>query len=340
MKAILIGLGMVADTHLAALSDNAAGVSLVAVMGRDPKRVQTYAAKASERLGAGVHGITALADAPDFDLAIIATPPDARVDLVEQLVPMGKPILMEKPIERTLKVAQKIVHTCAVAGVPLGLVFQHRVRAASLALAQELPRLGPIATVDIRVPWWRDQSYYDEPGRGSYARDGGGAMISQAIHTLDLALSLAGPVVEVQAMMQQTPLHNLGAEDWAAALLTFKSGAVGTLTATTAAYPGSAESITLQGLQGSAHLQEGVLKLSLLDGTVETHGSAATTGGGADPMAFTHAWHQSILEDFAGAIRLGRPPVASGEAGLLSHAVIDAMERAAKSKTVEKVVQI
>ena len=197
--------------------------------------------------------------------------------------------------------------------------------------------LGHVATVDIRVPWWRDQSYYDVPGRGSYARDGGGVMISQAIHTLDLALWLLGPVAEVQAMMHTTALHRLEAEDWAGALLRFESGAVGTLTATTAAYPGEAEQITVQGTRAGAHLASGILTLTPFDGPPKVHGAQATTGGGADPMAFTHAWHQSVIEDFARSLQTGNAPLCPAREALAAHAVIAAMERAGRSGHTEKV---
>ncbi|MCV3270275.1 Gfo/Idh/MocA family protein [Roseobacter sinensis] len=332
MKTVLIGLGMVADTHLAAIRD-AAGIELAAVMGRDPARAAAFSAKAAAELGYPVpvcRAIKEIAADETIDFAVIATPPDARHDLVEVLSAAGKPILMEKPIERTLAAAEAIVRRCETARVPLGLVLQHRARAASQKLKQLLDgrAFGQVATVEIRVPWWRDQAYYDAPGRGTYARDGGGVMINQAIHTLDLALWLLGPMQTVQAMMRTTPLHALEAEDWAGALFSLESGACGCLVATTAAYPGEAESISIQGSEAAARLASGVLTVTHLDGRVESFGAEASTGGGADPMAFTHAWHQSVLEDFAACLSTGAEPLASGRSALEAHRVIDAMERA------------
>lgn len=343
MKVALIGLGMVAETHLAALRD-AAGLTLAGVMGRDPERAQAFAAKATSVLG---HSVSVYGDAsdiaadPDIGFVLVATAPDARMALVEALTAARKPILMEKPIERDLKAATRIVDLCEKARVPLGVVLQHRARAASQALKRLLCEgaLGEIATVDIRVPWWRAQSYYDAPGRGSYARDGGGVMITQAIHTLDLALWLLGPVADVQAMMRKTPLHQLESEDWAGALFSMASGAAGCLMATTAAFPGAAESITLQGTKAAAHLANGVLTVTPMEGPEQTFGATADTGGGADPMAFTHAWHQAVIEDFATAIASGADPLASGRSALRVHAVIDAMERANKSGKTERVSQ-
>lgn len=341
MKTVLIGLGMVAGNHLAAIRD-ADGIELGGVMGRDAKRTQTFAEKAAAEIGHQIHiyqSADEIAQDDTIDFVIIATPPDARQDLVRVLSAAGKPILMEKPIERTLAAAEAIVTNCESAGVPLGLVLQHRARAASQKLKQLLDgrALGQIATVEIRVPWWRDQAYYDAPGRGTYARDGGGVMINQAIHTLDLALWLLGPIRQVQAMMRTTPLHQMEAEDWAGALFEFESGACGSLMATTAAYPGEAESLSIQGSEAAAHLASGVLTVTHLDGRVETFGAEASTGGGADPMAFTHAWHQAVLEDFAASLTTDTPPLASGRSGLEAHRVIDAMERASRSGHITEI---
>lgn len=343
-NAVLIGLGMVADTHLAAFRD-AETVGLRGIMGRDPDKAQAYGKHAADVLGQNVETYQSadeVAADPLVDFVVIATPPNARRDLIMPLVRAGKPILMEKPVERTLQAAQEIVALCDAQDVPLGIVFQHRARAASQALKQALAqgKLGDITNAEIRIPWWRDQAYYDAPGRGSYARDGGGVMISQAIHTLDLALWLLGPFSTLCAQMHQTALHRLEAENWAGALFETTSGCVGTLAATTSAFPGTAETITLQGTRASAHLESGVLTVSHLDGQIETHGATATTGGGANPMAFTHAWHQTILEDFAQTITQKRAPMASGKEALMAHAVIDAMERSSKSRTWEKVAVV
>ncbi|NKX45733.1 Gfo/Idh/MocA family protein [Roseicyclus persicicus] len=328
----LIGAGMVAGTHLAAIRD-AGGVRLTGVWSR--------AAARAEAAGQGARVYATLSEVaadPAVDVAIVVTPPNARRDVLAPLVAAGKHILLEKPVARDLAEARAVVALCRDAGVTLGVVFQHRMRAASLKAAAIIAAgdLGAPGLVEIAVPWWRDQSYYDEPGRGTYARDGGGVLISQAIHTLDLALSLAGPVTHVQAMTATTALHRMEAEDVAAAGLRFASGAVGTLTATTASFPGAAEWIRLHYARASLHLEAGVLTVSHRDGRVERFGEQAGTGGGADPMAFTHGWHQAILEDFRDALRDGRPPAVPGADALAVHALIDAITRSARAgQTVE-----
>lgn len=337
MNVLMIGSGMVARTHLLALRDNRAGLRLGAVLGRDPARVAAFGKAAEETLGYAVAGVTTLAEALATapDMALVLTPPNARSDYAEALAGAGIPTLMEKPVERNLARAKAVVATYEAAGVPLGLCFQHRTRAAARGLKQRLAsgELGDFVHVEMRVPWWRDQSYYDVPGRGSYARDGGGVMINQAIHTLDLALWLAGPVRHVQALMRTSPLHRMQAEDIAGALMSFTSGASGVLSATTACYPGAAESIAMTTTRAQITLQGDALTIAHHDGDSETTTpeAAGGTGGGADPMAFTHAWHQSVIEDFAQAVQERRAPLAPAIEALHVHAVIHAMEEAART---------
>lgn len=342
MNVLMIGAGMVAQTHVLALRDNQAGAQLMGVLGRDETRTAAFCSETSRTLEYEVPFYTdmesALAARPD--MAVVITPPDARLVFSQALAEAGVPTLMEKPVERTLASAHEVIECYARVGIPLGICFQHRTRAAAQTLKRRLDagELGDVVHADIRVPWWREQSYYDAPGRGTYARDGGGVMINQAIHTLDLALWLVGPAARLQAMMRTSPLHIMEAEDIAAALLAFHSGASGNLWAATTAYPGSAESITLTTTKACAHLEGDSLRIDWLSGGTETIApdGGADTGGGANPMAFTHAWHQALLEDFVAAIADNSAPLAPPAEALHVHAVIDAMERAARtSSTVE-----
>jgi len=334
MRLALIGTGMVADTHLAAIRD--AGLTLACVMGQNPARTQNFAQKAQAALGYSVVATTDLGETagdPTLEFVIIATPPDVRLDLISPLAAAGKPILLEKPVARSLEEAEAVVRVCEEAGVPLGIVLQLRMRAEVASLRAALPRLGPLGMVEVSVPWWRDQDYYDVPGRGTYGRDGGGVLLTQAIHTLDLMLSLAGPVTRVRALSATTSLHRMEAEDFVAAGLVFENGAVGHLMATTAAFPGGVERIALHGSNGSAELTPGRLNLRFRDGAEESHGAAAQSGGGADPMAFSHGWHQAILEDFAQAVRDGRAPHVPGREALGVHRLVAALEEAGRTGT-------
>ena len=329
VRLALIGLGMAAKPHLEALSDRGLGVDVAGVFNRSRAKAESVAESGSYPVFDSLEQIAA---DPGVEGIILATPPDQRAEIVGMMARAGKHILMEKPVERTVSAAQDLVETCERRGVHLGIVLQHRFRAGArhLRTLMEDGALGEIGLVRVEVPWWRGQDYYDQPGRGTYARDGGGVLISQAIHPLDLMLHLAGPVVSVQAMCATTSLHRMEAEDFATAGLRFTSGAVGSILATTASYPGSEETITLDGALGTAVLRAGQLTVSWRDGRREETGEPAATGGGADPMAFPCDWHKAVIEDFAGAIRGNRPPAITGREALKVHALIDAITQSSQ----------
>ena len=326
----VVGLGMAAKPHALALQALSEHIEVRGGFARSEAARQSF----SKTYGfPAADDLESLATNPQVEALILITPPNARQEIVTLFAERGKHILSEKPLERGLPQAKAIVETCNRAGVRLGVVFQHRFRAASEKLAELIQsgKLGTIHVVRANVPWWRDQAYYDEPGRGSYARDGGGVLISQAIHTLDLMLSLTGPVASVQAICATTPLHRMEAEDVTAAAMQFANGAVGMLFASTASYPGEAESLQFDFDHAAATLKAGVLTLHWRDGRVDTFGGeAAGTGGGADPMAFPFDWHQSLIADFAEAIRTGRDPRVTGAMALDVHRLITALEQSSR----------
>lgn len=320
----LIGLGMASKPHLEALAQLKGRVELAGVCNRSQSRAEAVATE----YGVPVYeSVDAIAEDESVHAVIVVTPPDQREALVRRLAGAGKHILTEKPIERTSEQAADLVAICEAAKVRFGVVFQHRFRVGATRLAQIMREglLGDIATVRVQVPWWREQSYYDVPGRGSYARDGGGVLISQAIHVMDLMLSLVGPARAVQAMCTTTALHELEAEDFAAGCVEFESGAFGSIVATTAAYPGGAETLCIDGTLGNAILEAGRLEVHYRDGSREDLGETTGTGGGADPMAFPCDWHRDLIEDFVDALQQDRQPRISGREGLRVHHLIDAL---------------
>ncbi len=332
MKCAMIGLGMVSGTYAQAIL-NSADVTLDLIYARTTDSRDAFIQQWPD-LGARTTQDVDEIIASDADFVIVTTPPNARLDIVERLARAGKPILIEKPVERNLQNARDLVDICAQHDVRFGIMLQHRVRPVVDQLRLLIADLGDIHLVEVSVPWWRDQSYYDAPGRGTYARDGGGVMISQAIHTLDLMLSLTGPVVTVSTLTATSKSHQMEAEDFVSAGLRFVSGAVGHLFATTSAYPGRGETITLHCAKGSVTLNAGTLQIHWRDGRAQMIGQAATSGAGADPMAFTSDWHQWMIEDFARSLAENRPCLVTGEEALKVHALIDALERSSKSGTI------
>lgn len=328
-KVAVIGLGMGAGPHLRSLLDLSDRIEVAGAFSRSPEKRRACA----ERFGLPVTGdLDALLADPSVSAVVLVTPPNARLEIVERCAAAGKHILMEKPVERTTEAASRIVETCRTAGITLGIVLQHRFRRNAERLADLLREgaLGEVAAVHLAVPWWRGQGYYDEPGRGTLARDGGGVLISQAIHALDLATSLLGPVVEVTALAATTRLHLMESEDFVAAGLMFEGGIPGALMATTALYPGEAERLVVAGTRATASLETGRLALAFHDGRQDMFEETGGTGGGADPMAFPHHWHLALHRDFFDALDAGRAPRVPGIEALKVHRLIDALLRSAR----------
>ena len=334
----IVGIGMVAPTHARALADLADHIEVRSVFARDTDKCAKFAKEYDLPVA---RSIDEMCKDPELDAAILLTPPNARAELVEKFANAGKHLLLEKPVERTSVAAEAIVETCRRAQVTLGIVFQFRFRATSQKLKDLLDEgsLGPISSVNLSIPWWRPQSYYDEPGRGTLARDGGGVLISQAIHGLDLMQYLVGPVTEVQSMAGTSDQHAMETEDFVAGGLKFANGALGAFMATTASYPGKPEVLVLNCRHATAQLASGLLTIEWLDGREETHGEDLGTGGGADPMAFPHKWHADNIDDFVDAIKTGRPPAIPGSEALRNHYLIEALLHSAQTGAVATVKQ-
>jgi len=297
-RVAIIGLGMVAGLHVQAVY-SLSGFQVYGLFSRDESKTQDFAEKYAK--GAKIFKqFDELCDDEEIDLVLLLTPPNARLDYVEALTKAGKPLIVEKPLERNFDRAQNIVEQGKIHKSPIGVFLQHRKRPSIEALKKliDQKRLGTIATVEVRIPWWREQHYYDQDGRGTWARDGGGVLITQAIHTLDIMLLLCGPVKEVQGLIHTSALHKLEAEDFSGALLTFESGARGTLMASTTHFPGSKEEIILNCSEATVNISGADLKIFYHDGKLEQLESGSQTGSGSDPMDFSHAWHASVLDDF------------------------------------------
>lgn len=329
MKAALIGLGMVSGMFADAIR-NSDKVTLGPVYARRAESREAFLAAHPDLGAVAASSVEEIAGDPSVDFVIVTTPPDARVEIVEMLAKAGKPILMEKPIERSLAAATSIVETCEGHGVQLGITLQHRARPEVAEFLARKEALGPLISVENNVPWWRPQSYYNEPGRGTYARDGGGVLITQAIHPIDLMLSLTGPVSEVTAMCATSAFHDMEGEDFAVVGMQFENGALGQLFASTASFPGRGEMLVLHCRNGSARMERGKLFIDWQDGRSEALGQEAATGSGADPMAFKSDWHRFVIEDFAEALAEGRAPLVPGRSALEVHRLIEAIEQSGR----------
>lgn len=337
----LIGLGMAVLPHAKSLLDLASRAEVAAAFSPTPARREKFAAAfPAFPLAADLDPL--LAD-PSIDAVAILTPPNTHLDLVARAAKAGKHILLEKPLDITTARAEALVAAAKDAGVTLGIVLQHRFRPAGERLAAILREggLGSIVNCSTTIRLWRPQSYYDEPGRGTRARDGGGVLLTQGIHTLDLMLSLAGPVAEVTGYAVTSPVHRMQTEDMVAAAVRFANGALGVIDATTAAYPGFPERIDIVGEKGSASLSGSSLDVAWADGRREAISPDGSAGGtGANPMDFPHDWHRGVWTDFLDALDHRRPPRISGEEGLKVHRLIDALLAAGSSGKPVRVADV
>lgn len=321
----IVGLGMAVTPHAKGLLDLAGTVEVAAAFSPSAVRRAAFAARFPFPV---VDSLGAILAAPTIEAVAVFTPASTHRDIGLACAAAGKHVLMEKPVDVTTVRAAELVAGCRAAGVRLGIVLQHRFRPAGMRLAALLAEgaLGTIVGCSTTIRLWRPQSYYDDPGRGTLARDGGGVLMSQAIHTLDLMLSLAGPVAEVTGYVVTTPVHRMETEDMVTAAARFASGAVGVIEATTAAFPGFPEEIALTCEKGTALLRGTELLVQWQDGRREAIEPDRSAGGtGADPMAFPHDYHRAVMADFVAAIREDRDPKVTGEEALKVHRLIDAL---------------
>ena len=327
----IIGLGMAAEPHAQALRALDDRVKVVAAYSPTPARRAAFA----DRHGVPVvERVEAIFEDRSIELVLILTPPNTHLELVGAAARASKNIILEKPLDVSLERAQAVVDVCRDHNVRLGVVFQNRYRAAARDLSDILKRgrLGQLISATARVDNWRAQSYYDELGRGTKWRDGGGVLLTQAIHTLDLFLTATGLPREVFGYATTSPVHVMETEDVAAAVMHFPSGAIGTLNATTAAFPGKPESIDLVGTNGTARLSANTLVAAFHDGSDVAVGMPSSESGVIPVMAPGHDLHQALIVDFLDAISLGLPVPVGGSEAIAAHRVIDAILRSSHER--------
>ena len=315
----IVGLGMAVTPHAKSLLDLKDRAQVAYAYSPSAERRKKFAERfpfpQCDRL-------ETILEERSINAVLVLTPPNTHLELVERCAIAGKHVLLEKPLEISTAKAERLVQACKE--IKLGVVLQHRFRPAAEELRERLKDLGRIVSASAAIPNWRPQSYYDQPGRGTRSRDGGGVLLTQAIHTLDLFLSFSGEPVEVKSLSTTTPVHRMETEDLAAAAVRFSNGAIGTVHATTTAYPGFPERIELIGTQGTALLEGTSLKMQFSDGKAfEMKTEAGGGGTGADPMAFPHDWHRGVLADFLDSIEQNREPRVNGAEALKVHRFID-----------------
>ncbi len=331
----IIGLGMALKPHLKSLEELAARVEIARCYTPSEARRQAFAASHPYPLAATLDEV--LAD-PTIEVLLLLTPPNSHLELVEHAAAAGKHVLLEKPVEVSLARAERLVAAMERAGLKLGIVLQHRFRAVSRRLAGLVAagELGGLVSGSAAIRWWRPPEYFAQAGRGTKARDGGGVLLTQAIHTLDLFQSLAGPITHVAALAVTSPLRKIDTEDVAGAAIRFANGAIGTIDATTVAYPGFPERIELACERATAVLNAEALDVYYKDGRHVSESGGPSLSGGADPMAFSNDAHRALIADFLDALDEGREPAINGREALKVQRLIEALLRSsAEGRVVE-----
>lgn len=321
----IVGLGMAVQPHARSLHDLDDRVEVRWAYSRSEERCQQFVQQYSWPVTTDFDRIL---DDASIDAVLLLTPPATHLQLGAACLRAGKHVLVEKPVAIDTPQAEQLVALADYHDRNLGVVLQHRFRANSLALAELIAAggLGDICAGHCQIPWWRDQNYYDEPGRGTMARDGGGVLMTQAIHTLDLFRCLMGGDLRVLgSITDTTALHDMETEDFAAAVMRTGTGAPANLMATTAAYPGFPESIEIIGSKGTARLEETSLHAFFHDGTEQHSNDDWEPTSRDDPMDFPYEAHLSLITDFLDAIENNRAPQVSGRDALETHRLIDAI---------------
>jgi predicted dehydrogenase len=340
----VIGAGVIGDVHAQAIQrlSNVAELRLIV-----STRAGPASALATARGAAGFStDIEALWANPHIDAVTICTPSGSHADLAVRALDAGKHVILEKPIDISLAAADRVISAERTSGKKVAVISQHRFDRSTEKVVASVAagRLGRLTSAIASCAWWRPQSYYDSaPWRGTWAFDGGGATINQAIHVIDLMVALMGAPTEVFAYTGCLAHTGIEVEDTAVAVVRFENGALGVIHATTAAYPGLDASLRLMGSQGSAVISSDELVFfhehDPADPELTTRTPHAVmnqvTGDDALPlgsMPFGDA-HTAQFADFINAVRTGEPVrVGSSHARMVLAVVLGMYESAATSR--------
>jgi predicted dehydrogenase len=340
----IVGCGMIARFHCKAIAD-IPGARVAALVGR----TRASAEKLANEMGlSGLLCTDDLGEAlqnPGVDALIVTTPSGVHMESAVLAARAGKHVVVEKPLEVTADRCDAIIEACDKAGVLLCTIFPSRFGDANRELksAIDAGRFGRLTLGETTVKWWRSQQYYDEGGwKGTQALDGGGALMNQAIHNVDLLLWMMGPVESVAAFTGTLAHDRIEVEDTAVASVRFKNGALGVIQATTSVWPGLSKTIAIHGDKGSAEIEQDDLLLWKYQHELPGDSGirerfavkSGSSGGSSNPGAISHVGHTRQLVDFIDAIKENRKPFVDGAEGRRSVELIEAIYQSARTGTI------
>lgn len=338
----IIGCGMISRFHAKAISE-IRGAELIGCFDNAKGAAEKYAAEFNCK---AYTDINEMLKNPEIKIVTICTPSGAHLDPALAAAKAGKHVVVEKPLEVTLKRCDAIIKQCKASNVKLCTIFPSRFSPANIALKEAIQekRFGKITLGDTNVKWYRDQKYYDQGGwRGTFALDGGGSYMNQGIHNVDLLYWLMGEVDEVSAYTATLGHERIEVEDVGVAAVKFKSGALGVIQTTTTAFPGLLKQISIHGTKGSAIVeQDEVVRWEFATSSPKDRAvrdklmrkddddmMMPLGGGAADPKAISHIGHREQLKDFIKSIETGRKPLVDGDEGRRSVEIILAIYKSA-----------
>jgi predicted dehydrogenase len=318
MKVGILGTGAIANKHAQAYRN--IGFELAACSNKTESRGREFASRWHAEFVADFRDLCRY---PGLDFVDVCTFPDFHLEPIEACAEIKRPLVVQKPIATNLDTARKMIGVARSAGIKLGVMSQHRFDDATIFLKRVLPagRLGKVLQGDAYVKWFRSDEYYSRPIKGSWHTEGGGALINQAIHQVDILLYLLGPVATVNGVWQLGARHKIESEDVVNALLSYQSGATGVLQAATAFWPGYTERIEIHGTKGTAIISgDRLTSWDVLDDEQANAADPApleqnVASGSSDPMAIAVTTFERQFHDFADAIKTGREPLVNGEEG-------------------------
>jgi predicted dehydrogenase len=339
----IVGCGMIARFHARALAE-VPETKVVALVSRS----RTSAQKMADELGLKCDLATDLGTVlarKDVHIVIVTTPSGAHMEPAVAAAEAGKHVVVEKPLEITLQRCDRIIGACERNRVQLCTIFPSRFHDANRTLkaAVDAGRFGRLTLGETTCKWWRSQQYYDEGGwKGTLALDGGGALMNQAIHNVDLLLWMMGPATHISGFTATLAHERIEVEDTAVACLRFRNGALGVIQATTSVHPGLPKTIAVHGDRGTVVIeQEDVLRWDFTPETSEDQAvrqrfaqKVGASGGSSNPAAISHVGHARQLTDFVRAIQGGTAPLVDGREGRRAVEVILAIYQSAKTGRV------
>ncbi len=334
----IIGCGMISGFHARAINDTR-GAKLVACYSRN---LESAGDLAGQYDAAAYDNLDQFLRHEGLDVVTVCTPSGAHLEPAIRAANAGKHVVVEKPLEITLRRCDRIIEACEKNGVVLSTIFPSRFHRCNQLLKKAIDagRFGTLTLGDAYVKWFRTQEYYDSgEWRGTWNLDGGGALMNQAIHSVDLLTWLMGPISELSARTATLAHDRIEIEDVATASIQFENGALGVIEATTAAFPGWLKRIEICGSQGSAVIEEEDIKQwqfakpRAADKKIiaEFDRQAETGGGASDPAAIGHAAHTAQFRDIVKAIKTGKTPLVDGHEGRRSVEIILAIYKSAET---------